>query len=75
MESVKSAAMLLSIMELTKEQVEAFINAYKNDIGEDISYKEAFEMAHRLLNVFLILERAALQEGEGADILEDTGTE
>jgi hypothetical protein len=67
--------MLLCTMELTREHIEAFIKAYKSDIGEDISYKEAFEMAHRLVNVFLILEKAALQEREDAGMPGDTGTE
>jgi len=59
-------------MELKKEDIEAFIKAYKHDLGEDLSYKEAFEIAHRLMNVFLILEKASMQEAEEEDLPDDT---
>ena len=50
--------MLLCIMELKRETIEAFIKAYKNDYGEDLTFAQAHEIAHRLVNIFLILERA-----------------
>jgi len=49
-------------MELTRAHVEAFRRAYKQDTGEELSYAEASEMAHRLVNIFMILERAAIKQ-------------
>ena len=45
-------------MQLRREHVEGFQKAYKHDVGEDLTYKEAYEMVNRLVNIFLILERA-----------------
>lgn len=50
--------MLFSTMELRRQHVEDFIRAYKHDVGEDLTYQEAFEMMDRLVRVFLILEKA-----------------
>lgn len=48
--------------ELRRETIEAFMKAYKNDYGKDLTYEQAYEMAHRLVNIFLILEKAHLKE-------------
>ena len=58
-------------MELRREHIEAFRKAYKQDIGEDLSYSEAFEMAHRLVNIFLILEKAAQKQARKRQDLDD----
>lgn len=50
--------MLASNMQLRREHIEAFQKAYKHDVGEDLAYEEAFEMVDRLINIFLILEKA-----------------
>jgi hypothetical protein len=50
--------MLASNMQLRREHIEAFQKAYKHDVGEDLAYDEAFEMVDRLVNIFLILEKA-----------------
>ena len=50
--------MLSRDMHLTREHVQAFQKAYKHDVGEDLTNGEAFEMLDRLVNIFLILERA-----------------
>jgi hypothetical protein len=42
-----------------RKHVEMFMKAYKEDTGEELEYKEAYEMVHRLVNVCLILERGA----------------
>lgn len=59
--------MLLCIMELRRETIEAFIKAYKNDYGEDLTFAQAHEIAHRLVNIFLILERATESKSESED--------
>lgn len=63
--------MLLCIMELKRETIEAFIKAYKNDYGEDLTFAQAHEIAHRLVNIFLILERAAESESASDDSVDD----
>ena len=63
--------MLLCIMELKRETIEAFIKAYKNDYGEDLTFAQAHEIAHRLVNIFLILERAAESKLGLADFADD----
>ena len=50
--------MLVPDMQLRREHIEAFQKAYKHDVGEDLTYAEAFEMVDRLVNIFLILEKA-----------------
>jgi len=62
-------------MELTREQVEAFRKAYKQSLGEDLSYKEAFEIAHRLVHIFLILEKAQLQQAQNDELPDETPDE
>ena len=63
--------MLLGTMEIKREHIEAFREAYKLDIGEELSYTEAFEMAHRLVNIFLILEKAAQKQAQKCQNAED----
>jgi hypothetical protein len=58
-------------MELKRETVEAFIKAYKNDFGEDLTFAQAHEIAHRLVNIFLILDKAANGEAHPEDLLDD----
>ena len=50
--------MLSRDMHLTREHVQAFQKAYKRDVREDLTNAQAFEMLDRLVNIFLILERA-----------------
>jgi hypothetical protein len=56
--------MLTLDMELRREHIEAFQKAYKHDVGEDLTYKEAFEMVDRLVNIFLILEKAEQKQAQ-----------
>jgi hypothetical protein len=58
-------------MELKRETIEAFIKAYKNDYGEDLTFAQAHEIAHRLVNIFLILERATERGSESEDFLDN----
>ena len=48
-------------MELSREDIEDFRKAYKSDLGEELTYKQAHEIAHRLVGVFRLLEHAALK--------------
>lgn len=50
--------MLSRDMHLTREHVQVFQKAYKHDVGEDLTNAQAFEMLDRLVNIFLILEKA-----------------
>ena len=71
LDSPAYAVCFLGTMELRREHIEAFRRAYKLDIGEDLSYSEAFEIAHRLVNIFLILEKAAQRQARKRQGLED----
>ena len=64
--------MLVHTMELKRETIEAFIKAYKNDYGEELTFAQAHEIAHRLVNIFLILEKAATAESESEDSQDDS---
>jgi len=55
-------------MELKKHHVEEFIKAYKQSFGEELSYKEAHDIAHRLVHIFLILERAQIEQMQQEDL-------
>ena len=63
--------MLVHTMELRREHIEAFQKAYKQSLGEDLSYPEAFEIAHRLVHIFLILEKAQIQQAEEEELPDD----
>lgn len=67
--------MIVHTMELKREQVEAFQKAYKQSLGEDLSYEEAFEVAHRLVHIFLILEKAQSQEVQEDELLDEHAIE
>ena len=56
--------MIVLTMQLKPEHIEAFQKAYKLDVGEDLTYQEAFEMLRRLVGVFSILDKAAQREAE-----------
>jgi hypothetical protein len=66
--------MLWCTMELKRETIEAFIKAYKSDYGEDLTFAQAHEIAHRLVNIFLILERAAERGSDSEDFVDDPYT-
>ena len=59
-------------MELKREAIEAFIKAYKNDYDEDLTFTQAHEIAHRLVNIFLILERATERDSESEDSVDNS---
>jgi hypothetical protein len=69
---IQVRAMLTRTMELRRETIEAFIKAYKNDFGEDLTFAQAHEIAHRLVNIFLILERAVEKRDESNESAEDS---
>jgi hypothetical protein len=51
-----------SAMLISAEALDEFIAIYKEEFGEEIDRVEATEMAHRLLNLFRLLEKK-LPEG------------
>jgi hypothetical protein len=63
--------MLPCTMELKRKTIEAFIQAYKNDYGQELTFAQAHEIAHRLVNIFLILERALESQVESEDSVDD----
>lgn len=44
-------------MEISKESIDKYRRAYKEDTGEEISFDEASEIVHRMLRLFEILAK------------------
>ncbi|MFH1694554.1 MAG: hypothetical protein ABH880_02255 [Patescibacteria group bacterium] len=42
-------------MQLSREEIEEFQTIYKKEFGKEISYEEASESAHNLVNFFSLL--------------------